>query len=469
MISRHKFFSNSLTLTLAVCCAAALWYLLTGDPYSGLSVDLPGADGKPSVVFEERPVVIGEYFESFEVAPSSITGSWPRFRGSRFENRAGSGVQLSTRGDLLWQVSLGEGHAGAAVHDGRVYVLDYDEAAGADTLRCFSLETGEEYWRRWYSVKVKRNHGMSRTIPAVTADFVLTMGPKCHVMCLDSKTGDLLWGMDLVSDYGTDEPLWYTGQCPLIDDGIAVIAVGGDELLLGVDCSSGEVVWATPNPEGYGMSHSSIMVMNILGKRTYVYCAIGGIVGVSAEEMDRGKILWETADFDAKVIAPSPVYLGDGGIFATAGYGAGSILLNISRAEDDFSVETVNRTRPNEGFSCEQQTPLVLDGLLYGIVTKDAGPLRGQFVCYDPAGGVLWSSGEKKRFGLGPYLDADGMFLILGDDGTLTMIDANAREYREISSMEILNGVDAWAPMALAGGLLVARDSKTLVCVDLRM
>ena len=35
---------------------------------------------------------------------------------------------------VLWTVTLGEGYAGAAIHQGRVYVLDYDEQAKADTL-----------------------------------------------------------------------------------------------------------------------------------------------------------------------------------------------------------------------------------------------------------------------------------------------------------------------------------------------
>jgi outer membrane protein assembly factor BamB len=310
---------------------------------------------------------------------------------------------------------------------------------------------------------------MSRTIPAVDADFVVTIGPKCHVMCVDRIDGGFRWGIDLVEDFGAVEPLWYTGQCPLIDDGVAVLAVGGEDLLIGVDCSTGGVVWRVPNRGGLSMSHSSIMIMNILGKRTYVYCAVGGIVGISAEEADLGDLLWQSTGFDAKVIAPSPVNLGDGRVFVTAGYGAGSILLEVSRNRDGFSVETVSRTRPNEGFSCEQQTPLVIDGLLYGIVTKDAGPLRGQFVCYNPEVGVVWSSGEKHRFGLGPYLHADGKFIILSDEGVLSMIDAGAAEYRELSTQRVLNGVDAWAPMALAGGLLILRDSTTMACLDLRL
>ena len=46
---------------------------------------------------------------------------------------------------MLWSIELGEGHAGAAVRDGRVFVLDYDRAASADVLRCFSLADGREH------------------------------------------------------------------------------------------------------------------------------------------------------------------------------------------------------------------------------------------------------------------------------------------------------------------------------------
>ena len=88
-----------------------------------------------------------------------------------------------------WQTELGEGHAGAAVRDGRVFVLDYDRAASADVLRCLSLADGRDIWRFAYPVGVKRNHGMSRTMPAVTDKFVVTVGPKCDVSCLDPATG----------------------------------------------------------------------------------------------------------------------------------------------------------------------------------------------------------------------------------------------------------------------------------------
>jgi len=368
----------------------------------------------------------------------------------------------------LWSVELGEGHAGAAVANGRVYVLDYDEARQADALRCFSLDDGREIWRRWYTVRLKRNHGISRTVPAVNERYVVTLGPSCHLMGCDALTGDLLWGIDLAGRFGAEVPLWYTGQCPLIDGGQAVVAVGGSALLAGVDLATGRVVWETPNPHKLKMSHSSIMLMKLGGVRTYVYAALGGIVGVSAEPGTRGRLLWESNDFDATVIAPSPVDAGDGRVFVTAGYGAGSIMLHVARTGEGLAVHTLYRHRPLDGFACEHQTPILYRGHLFGILPKDAGPRRTEFACWHPEGRWVWSSGETQRFGLGPYLLADGLFLVLNEDGVLTLAEASTAGYRPLGSAKVLDGPDAWAPLALVAGRLLARDTHRLVCLDLR-
>jgi outer membrane protein assembly factor BamB len=208
--------------------------------------------------------------------------------------------------------------------------------------------------------------------------------------------------------------------------------------------------------------------MSLGGVRTYVYAAIGGIVGVSARSSDRGRLLWQSTDFDATVIAPSPVEAGDGRIFQTAGYGAGSIMLQVSSSGGSFAVKTLYRHRPTQGFACEQQTPLAFGGRLFGIMPKDGGSLRSELECWDPAGRLVWSSGQTRRFGLGPYLLADGKLLILNEDGVLTVAEASTDSFRPLASAKILEGPDAWAPMALVDGRLLARDTRHLVCVDLR-
>ncbi len=462
----------AIILVFSVGALTAFGRLVTYDPAADLPVSVPGMDGRPPSPPPERKVKIGEFFRAYDGRPSAVMAAWPRFRGARMDNSSSEHIPLAAtdRGSqpkVLWSVALGEGHAGAAVANGRVYVLDYDERRQADTLRCFSFEDGKEMWRRWYTVPMKRNHGFSRTIPAVTDRFVVTIGPSCHLMCCDAITGELRWGLDLVERFGAEVPLWYTGQCPLIDGTQVIVATGGSALLAGVDLATGRVIWQTPNPRRLTMSHSSITVTTIGKVRQYVYAAIGGIVGISAEDSTRGTLLWASPAFDATVIAPSPVDAGNGRVFITAGYGAGSIMLQVTRKDDTFAAKVLYRHRPSEGFACEQQTPVVVGGMLVGILPKDAGARRTELACWDPEGHWVWTSGQSARFGLGPYLVADGKLIVLNDDGVLTMAKASTESYIPLASAKILDGPDAWAPMALAGGRLVARDTHRMVCVDL--
>ncbi len=463
---------------LAASTASALgivclvwWFTVT--PSVNLAERVAGADttGLPAAAGATTQAVdIKGIFVAFGGVASALPGAWPRFRGAAFDNIAADAPSLATHWTkkgppVLWSVDLGEGYAGPAVLAGRVYLLDYDEDAKADCLRCFSLDDGREMWRRSYKVHIKRNHGISRTVPAVTDSYVVTIGPKCQVMCVDAATGDFRWGIDLAREFDTEVPLWYTGQCPLIDGSTAIIAPGGSALMIGVDCQTGRIVWKTPNPMGWRMSHSSIMPMTLGGRKMYVYCALGGVVGVAADGDDAGTILWKTSDWAPTVVSPSPVILDNGRVFLTAGYGAGSMMLQVSEENGRFKAEPLFRL-DKKVFACEQQTPIFYQGRLFSVLPNDAGAHKRQLACLNPDGTLAWTSGPQHRFGLGPYLIAGDKIFVLRDDGVLTLVEASTNTYVELAQAKVLNGREAWAPMALAGRKLLLRDLKKLVCID---
>lgn len=465
-----------LTVFLSLVWAALLLWWLIRDPADSLTLSAPGMD-KPLSGAAAKPLVvnIGENFSFFGPGESFPGAAWPGFRGPDGDNIVKEKIPLLDNLDQIgkrirWKVELGEGHAGPAIYDGRVYVLDYDEKEKADALRCFSLTSGKELWKRYYHVRLKRNHGLSRTIPSVNDKFVVTIGPKCHVMCVDRMTGDLKWGLDLVKDYQTEVPFWYTGQCPVLAGDTVILAPGGTALMMAVDGKSGQVLWQTPNPRHWKMSHASVIRAVIEGKPTYVYFAIGGVCGVSASGQDTGKLLWELTDFAPAVVAPTPVYLGGGRVLLTAGYGAGTAVIRAFRNGSEWRAEIVKQFRPQEGIASEQQTPVFAGGVLYAILPKDAGGNRNQFVAVSPEDGtkILNTSGKTERYGLGPFLLADGKFFILNDDGEMTIATATATSFKVLDKAKILEGTDAWGPMAMSGGYLLARDSKMLICLDMK-
>ncbi|MCX6268768.1 MAG: PQQ-binding-like beta-propeller repeat protein [Bacteroidetes bacterium] len=455
--------------------AFVVWWFLH-DPVKNFTLSVPGMDNrKKGSAVSGKPVTIGSEYKFFQASQDFPGTRWTRFRGQDFDNINKEPTRLiekwgKTGPHILWKKSLGEGHAAPAVYDGKIYLLDYDETGKADQLCCFLLADGKELWRRGYRVHLKRNHGLSRTVPAVNEKFVITIGPKCQVMCVSRQNGDFLWGLDLEKEYNTEIPFWYTGQCPLLDNDTAIIATGGKSLLIAVDCNTGKKLWETPNPKGWKMSHSSIMPMTIHGKKMYVYFAIGGVCAIAASGADRGRVLWETTGFAPSVVAPSPVILTDGRIFLTAGYGAGSALLQIIPDAEKYQVKILQKYKPQEGLASEQQTPIFFNGYLYGILPKDAGDLRNQFVCYrmDNCKKAVMSSGKTVRFGLGPYILADGKFFILNDDGEMTIAKMSPAGFNVLDKARIIDGQDSWGPVAITGGYLLMRDSKQMVCMDIK-
>jgi outer membrane protein assembly factor BamB len=454
-----------------------LGWWIGANPTGNFSASIPGEDNRlSSGKTAEQAVKIGEFFEQYDTEIPELNETWPRFRGVDYDNISKSPVKLIDKFGpsgprILWSVELGEGYAGPAIYKGLVYLLDYDENMRADMLHCYSLTSGKELWRRWYNVAIKRNHGMSRTVPAVTEDYVLTIGPRGHVMCVNRKTGDFLWGIDIEKQYESEIPLWYTGQCPLIDNNKAIIATGGKALLIAVDCSTGKVLWETPNEQRWKMSHSSVMPFNFGGRKMYVYSAVGGVCGIAADGNDEGKILWSTSAWQHPVVAPAPVCMPDGRIFVTAGYGAGSMNLRLSGSGENFKIEVLQEYTPKDGLSCEIQTPIYFKGNMFAVLTKDAATKRNQLVCVNPEDTrkFVWTSGQQNRFGMGPYIIADNKLYLLTDDGTLTIIKPDITRYIQTDQVKLFDGQDAWAPIAIADGFMLVRDSKKMFCLNMKL
>lgn len=461
-------------LALAGTAAIALW--LTADPTSGITERTETPTRRETVhVAAKFP---GVFTKGVGVAPAGMPGAWPTFRGPNYDAVSPEETPLArTWGPqgpkVLWAAPMGTGYAGPAILNGRVYVLDYDETKQADTLRCLSLETGQEIWRRGYEIPIDPDHGISRTVPAATEKYVVTFGPKCHVMCVDAASGDFRWGLDLVKEYRAVWPKWYAGQCPVIDGGRAILAPAGpDVLMLAVDCETGQVAWKTPNPHGWRMTHSSILPMDFAGRRMYVYCSTGGVTAVAAADgpaWKAGDVLWERSDWQVKFAnVPTPVVAGEGLLLLSGGYASGAMMIRLKEDGARLATEVVWRVAKSKEFGSEQQTPVFYKGSIYAILPKEAGSLGERLICMAPDGKHAWASEGRDRFGLGPYMIADGLVFAMDDDGLLSLVEASPAAYKRLAQAKVLDGHEAWAPMAIAGGRLLVRDLTRMVCLDVR-
>jgi outer membrane protein assembly factor BamB len=392
--------------------------------------------------------------------PSTLKEAWPSFRGNDLDNiYKGAFTPLPKGSELpeIWGLDVGEGFAGATILDGRVYMIDYDRENQQDAIRCLSFDDGKEIWRYTYPTVVKRNHGMSRTVPYVTDDLIVTIGPQCQVTCLDSKTGEKKWSLDLKFAYKTTVPPWYAGQCPLIDEGRLILAPGGTALLVAIDLETGEPIWESENPNGWKMTHSSVMPMMYNGQRTYLYCASGGITGVAAED---GAILWESNEWKINMAnVPSPLVIDEDRIFLSGGYKAGSMMLQLEDTAEGIHPRILYRLDQRQ-FGSTQHTPIVYENHIFGVRPD------GQLVCLDFDGNEKWASTPAYKFGLGPYMIAGSIIHVMDDDGLFTRVEATPDEFRLIDQQQVLHGHDAWAPIAYASGRMILRDLTRMVCIQ---
>ena len=403
-------------------------------------------------------------------ATTLVAADWPQWRGPNRDNQSTeTGLYRSwpTGGPkVLWKTQVAEGYAGVAIKAGRLYLNDYDLAKKEHVVRCLSMADGKEIWRWSYAVDIRPNHGITRTVPSVGERLVFSLDPKCRFHALDIKTGKVAWQKNLVRDYKATIPGWYAGQNPLLDGDRVIVATGGAALVVAFDQATGNEIWRSPNPAKDLMSHSSVMATTIAGVKQYLYMTPNKVVGIDAAN---GQILW-TIPFATKMAAvPSPISIGDGRVFVTSGYEAGSLMIQVEKGASGFTAKKLY-TLTSAQFNSEVHTPILYRNHLFAVGSKT----RGRFMCVDLNGKAVWqspvASGDSagsRTFELGGFILADGMFFVLdGQSGTLRLIEANTTGYKELASAQVLSGEEVWGPPALADRKLVVRDMNQMVCLQ---
>ena len=426
--------------------------------------------------------------------PSGDTDTWRQFRGNQRDNIAHAAKNLPRSWPAegpkpIWTIEgLAVGYNSVAINGGKVYFNDYDTKTRMWMTRCVWLADGQEVWRWSYRRGIIENHGITRSVPVVDDKYVVSLDPKCVLHGYDAVTGKHLWAHDLAYEYGTTIPGWYNGQCPLDGGDRVVIGVGGQVrsgaddngkpaqwgksiLMAAFRKDTGELIWQTPNAGNHEMTHSSVMPVQVAGRTQYVWCTNKSLVGVDSAD---GRLLWELPWQTNTAVAPSAFGAGANRVFMTAGYKAGSILLDIQPAGDAFAAKPV-ASLTYQQFESDCHTPVLWQDRLYDI------DMTGLFTCLSLDAKVLWkkppppaASASAKDYGLGSFLLADGMFFVLeGATGRLHMLEPEADGYKELASAAVLAGkaadqdVEAWAPMAYANGKLVLRNLTKMVCIQI--
>jgi len=409
---------------------------------------------------------------------------WPQFLGpNRNSTSDQTGILHSwpeNGPEVLWSVELGIGYGGPVVKDGKIYILDRDDEVG-DIMRCFDLNSGDELWDFAYESAGSESFPGSRSVPIVDGDYVYSVGPSGDLYCFDVNTHKPVWNKNVWSDFGGGRiPRWAIAQCPLVYGDLLILASQAPQAgVVAYEKLSGNVKWKT-HPIGQVGYVSPALVK--IGEEDHVVMisASGGGRGnpvipgkVAGIDPLSGDILWEYANWNCRIPAPSAFDAGEGRVLITGGYRAGTAMIKIEKKTDGSDeVEELYKTIE---FGSHTKPPVLYKDHFY--IQYSTNERRDGLVCMTMDGQIKWKTKRDPAFDKGSMILVEG--LILATDGikSLYLIKPDTSGFKPIVSAEILtsNAEDErmdsrfpaqnWAPIALSNGKLLIRDHSQMLCV----
>ncbi len=406
------------------------------------------------------------------MAACSTLADWPQYLGpNRNATSPEKGLLRSwpkAGPEVLWTVSLGPGYGGAAVSDGKIYVLDRISGK-QDVLRCLDFETGKEQWSYTYEATGRVSHPGSRSTPAIEGNYLYTCGSFGDVYCFDIRTHKPVWNKNVWKDFSDDNmPRWAISQNPLIYKNSLILASQTKKAgVVAFDKANGQVKWASPVLPG-SAGYVSPSIVKIDGEDNVVMITAGsrGGGGGAVVGMDpgTGKQLWIYKGWSCQIPIPNVTEIGDGRLFITGGYKAGSAMIKVEKKGETYSVTELYKT---DDFGTHVHPAVLYKGHLYAHCTTNTR--RDGMVCMDLNGKVKWKTGRSPVFDKGGFILADGLiFSIDGRVGILYLIEPDPSGYKELASIKLLDSRECWGPLALVDGKLLIRDQKQMKCVVVR-
>jgi outer membrane protein assembly factor BamB len=395
-------------------------------------------------------------------------GDWPQWLGPQRDGHAAadspSVEKLAPELKVLWRKRIGGGFSSPVVAGGKLVV--FDENGRDEVAHLLDSRTGAEIWSAAIGGVYRDEWGAGpRSTPVIDGDLVFVQSCRGEFRCLNLATGSVLWGVSFEKDFGVkflgskaDEGTAArrgNNGSPLVDGDAVIVPVGSTNgaTLVCFDKRTGKILWRAGQDEA---AYSSPMVATLAGVKQVVAFTADALMGV---EREHGTILWRVPlRTDAKRHAATPVIWGDTVIVNS--HTIGLVATKIVRQGRGLRAVPL---WANKALKINLSTPVRVGDYLY-----DQGP--GQtYICADArTGQTQW---QAPGFGARGTENSSTIvlgqnLLVLTDEGELVLIAARSDHYTELSRVQACG--KNWNFPAFAVGRLYVRDTRELICYDLR-
>ena len=391
--------------------------------------------------------------------------SWPCFHGQRRDNRsAETGLFTVWPKDgpkLAWTASgIGHGYSSVSVADGRIFTAGMIEKETYVTALDLN---GKLLWRRpnggaWQASAQQRwavPYAGSRATPTVDGKTVYHLSDLGRLTAFDVRNGDVRWHVNLLEAFEAPKSKYGFSESVLIHGDRLFCCPGGKRgYIVALDKQTGRTVWANTEIADT-IGYSSLVVAEIAGVEQIIGLSAASVFAVRA---DNGQLLWRYAHGNKRNNNATDAIVHDGLVYASSGYGKGSVLLRPLRQDDGrFTVELVWN---GDLLDNHHGGVLLHDGHLYG-----AGHEAKGWSCLSfETGRKLWQAPGK-----GSLTYADGRLYCLDEKGTMTLAQPTPEKWSVVSSFAVPSGGSGayWAHPVVCGGRLYVRHAEKLYAYEL--
>ena len=386
---------------------------------------------------------------------SAVALDWPQWRGSNRDAKVTGFTAPETWPQELsqkWKVPVGDGVSTPALVGDRLYVFTRHKAD--EVVRCLDANTGREIWKDQYESEppdgASDRYPGPRSSPTVADGKVVTYGARGVLSCYDTETGKVIWRK---SEYTDSLPRFYTSSSPIVVEGLCIAQLGGEKAgaIVAYDLASGEVSWKWA---GDGTAYASPVLLAMGGTSIVIAETDDNIVGL---EFSTGQVVWETpyAVSGRGYNAATPVL--DGQTIIYTGSNRGAIAAQFSKQGDSLTTQELWNNQDN---SVQYNTPVLKDGLLYGLSKSNV-----LFCINAKTGKTMWTdtvlAGGRGRGGYGSIVDAGSVLFALTPAAQLIVFQPSDTEFKQIASYKVSDG-GTYAYPIVAGNRVFVKDAESV-------
>jgi len=397
------------------------------------------------------------------VAPSPASAQWPRMGGPDGNFKVEAGKLAMTWPEagppVVWAHDLGDGYSGMVIDGGLLFTMARNDPDEKDVVVALDVKTGKTVWKKDYEAKFSPAMDMRfgpgpHSTPAVQGGRLVTVGCTGVVQCLDARTGEGRWRVDLGDELGMAPMGRGYSASPLVHDDLVILPVGGaGQAIVAFSLDSGEVVWKA---QDFAISQASPVMARPFDKDEIIVFMAAEVAGI---DPGTGKLLWShphPTKWGANISNP---VIGDGNlVFLSSAYGMGSRCVKLSRGESGIAVDEL---WTNRKMKIHHGNAVRIGSCVYGS-SGDFGPAFLMAVDVE-SGEVAWT---ERGFSKANLVYGDGKLIILDEDGNLAITTVTPEGLTVHARAQVLTK-NCWTAPTLVGTRLYVRDRKQLLALEL--